>query len=90
VAILMVSLFTDVCGTEYDPEFSMGDHMFTDLALSRDLMTEYHRKFGQDGVAQKLSAMVLQRSFWPFGALQKNLDLPFTVSGSLLPCATSC
>ncbi|KAH9983287.1 Cullin-4B [Russula compacta] len=55
---------------EYDPEFGMGDHMFRDLALSRDNMAEYHERLGL-GYApeqQKLTAMVLQQSFWPFSS----------------------
>ncbi|KAI0292249.1 Cullin-4B [Multifurca ochricompacta] len=54
---------------EYDPEFGMGDHMFRDLALSRDTMTEYHKRIGPDRAAeQKLTTMVLQQSFWPFSS----------------------
>jgi cullin-4 len=48
----------------------MGDHMFRDLALSRDTMVEYHERLGP-GYApeqQKLTAMVLQQSFWPFSS----------------------
>ncbi|KAN0123228.1 Cullin-4B [Russula decolorans] len=54
---------------EYDPEFGMGDHMFRDLALSRDTMVEYHERIGPKRAAeQKLTAMVLQQSFWPFSS----------------------
>ncbi|KAI0249475.1 Cullin-4B [Lactifluus subvellereus] len=71
---------------EYDPEFGMGDHMFRDLALSRDAMGEYHQCLGPERAAeQKLTAMVLQQSFWPFssrkaqdvvipGPMQRELD----------------
>jgi cullin-4 len=45
----------------------MGDHMFRDLALSRDTMEEYHERLGHERAAeQRLTAMVLQQSFWPF------------------------
>lgn len=55
--------------TDYDPEFSMGDHMFQDLALSRDSMTEYHKRQGPERAAeQRLTTMVLQQSFWPFSS----------------------
>ncbi|KAI0785913.1 Cullin family-domain-containing protein [Abortiporus biennis] len=70
----------------YDPEFSMGDHMFNDLALSRDTMREYltHReRLGDDPEQQKLNAMVLQRSFWPFPARLQNIDLPPTMQDEL-------
>jgi hypothetical protein len=54
---------------DYDPEFSMGDHMFRDLALSRDSMTEYHKRLGPERAAeQRLTTMVLQQSFWPFSS----------------------
>lgn len=47
----------------------MGDHMFRDLALSRDSMVEYHERIGPERAAeQKLTAMVLQQSFWPFSS----------------------
>ncbi|KAN0136347.1 Cullin family domain containing protein [Lactarius tabidus] len=54
---------------DYDPEFSMGDHMFRDLALSRDSVTEYHKRLGPERAAeQRLTTMVLQQSFWPFSS----------------------
>ncbi|KAI9450503.1 Cullin-4B [Lactarius psammicola] len=54
---------------DYDPEFGMGDHMFRDLALSRDSMAEYHKRLGPERAAeQKLTTMVLQQSFWPFSS----------------------
>ncbi len=47
----------------------MGDHMFRDLALSRDTMEEYHKRLGPGRAAeQRLTAMVLQQSFWPFSS----------------------
>ncbi|KAG0701950.1 Cullin family-domain-containing protein [Suillus ampliporus] len=61
---------------KYDPEFGMGDHMFNDLALSRDIMREYQARIGDDSSVQQLSVMVLQRSVWPFLARKKDVDLP--------------
>ncbi|KAL1952365.1 hypothetical protein VTO73DRAFT_1514 [Trametes versicolor] len=64
---------------KYDPEFGTSDGMFTDLALSRDLMQDFleqQRKRGELGTAQKLNVMVLQRSNWPFSARKKDIDLP--------------
>ena len=49
----------------------MGDHMFRDLALSRDSMREFHERGIGGDRAEKLSVMVLQRSYWPFTARQK-------------------
>ncbi|EMD41477.1 hypothetical protein CERSUDRAFT_110046 [Gelatoporia subvermispora B] len=72
---------------QYDPEFGMGDHMFTDLALSRDLMREYidHRtRVGDPSSAQRLSVMVLQRSFWPFAARKHDVDLPVAMQEELI------
>jgi len=57
----------------------MGDHMFTDLALSRDSMREYHEKRSENFFTQKLNVMVLQRSFWPFATRKTDIDLPPTV-----------
>lgn len=48
----------------------MGDHMFRDLALSRDILGEFYDKPNISGSVQKLSVVVLQRSFWPFSARQ--------------------
>ncbi|THG96189.1 hypothetical protein EW026_g5599 [Hermanssonia centrifuga] len=64
---------------EYDPEFGMGDHMFKDLELSRGLMKEYteHReRQGEESTQQKMSVMVLQRSFWPFTTRKEDADIP--------------
>ncbi|KAI5118667.1 hypothetical protein M0805_001040 [Coniferiporia weirii] len=68
----------------YDPEFSMGDNMFRDLALSRDLLREFHERDVGRGSAQSLSVMVLQRSFWPFSARQREEALlPPTMQADL-------
>ncbi len=64
------ALFCDLNEREdYDPEFGMGDHMFRDLALSRDSMAEYHKRLGPERAAeQMLTTIVLQQSFWPFSS----------------------
>ena len=49
----------------------MGDQMFRDLQLSRDIMEEFHSKVDREGAAQDLAVMVLQNSFWPFSAKQR-------------------
>jgi cullin-4 len=72
---------------EYDPEFGMGDHMFNDLALSRDIMREYHARIADDSRAQKLSVMVLQRSVWPFVTRKKDVELPPAVSDDRVTAA---
>ncbi|KAH9920321.1 Cullin-4B [Fomitopsis serialis] len=51
----------------YDPEFGMGDHMFNDLALSRDLMRD----------------TTDNRSFWPFAARQYDVDIPPAMQAEL-------
>ncbi|KAL5534761.1 hypothetical protein ACEPAG_1225 [Sanghuangporus baumii] len=60
---------------QYDPEFSMGDNMFRDLALSRDLMTEFQEREARSGedksdqpsaLLRGLNVMVLEAAFWPF------------------------
>ncbi|KAG1769103.1 hypothetical protein EV702DRAFT_1142258 [Suillus placidus] len=61
----------------------MGDHIFNDLALSRDIMREYHARIKDDSSAQKLSVMVLLRSVWPFLARTKDGDLPSSVSDAV-------
>ncbi|KAH7907189.1 Cullin-4B [Hygrophoropsis aurantiaca] len=68
---------------DYDPEFGMGDHMFTDLQLSRDSMKEFHRKYDTDRSAHKLTVMVLQRGVWPFSARKKDIDLPLIMQEDL-------
>lgn len=54
----------------------MGEEMFKDLALSREMMKDYHAKLPANDPAQKLSVMVLQRSAWPFSVRDKSVDLP--------------
>jgi len=56
--------------------------MFKDLALSREAMREYHSKLSEDSAGQLLTAMVLQRSAWPFTAQKHTVDLPPNVSFS--------
>ncbi|KAI0825282.1 Cullin-domain-containing protein [Trametes gibbosa] len=72
---------------QYDSEFGTSDGMFTDLALSRDLMRDFleqQRKKGEVGTAQKLNVMVLQRSNWPFSARKKDADLPLWMQDDLV------
>lgn len=57
----------------------MGEHMFTDLSLSRDLMREYSNPRPgalTDTSKHKVSVMVLQHSAWPFAARQRDVALP--------------
>ncbi|KAH9487336.1 Cullin-4 [Psilocybe cubensis] len=61
---------------KYDPEFGMGEDMFKDLALSRESIREYHSRLPEDSPGHKLTAMVLQRSAWPFSAQKDSIDLP--------------
>ncbi|KAI6146691.1 Cullin-4B [Pisolithus tinctorius] len=70
----------------YDPEFGMGDHMFNDLALSRDLLHEYRNRLPEGGSRHSLSVMVLQRSYWPFAARKKDVDLPLWVHAIRTRC----
>lgn len=63
---------------EYDPEFGQGEHMFNDLALSREILSEFHDRVPETSSARKLSVMVLQQSVWPFAARKIDVDLhPF-------------
>jgi cullin-4 len=64
----------------YDPEFGMGEDMFKDLALSKEIMREYHDKLALESSGQKLTVMVLQRSAWPFTVPKSGIDLPPGVS----------
>jgi cullin-4 len=59
----------------------MGDHMFRDLALSRDNMVEYHERIGPGRAAeQRLTVMVLQQSFWPYSSrTAQDAFIPVTV-----------
>lgn len=54
--------------------------MFKDLALSRDMVHDYHSKLPQHSSGRKLSIMVLQRSAWPFNVQKTTIDLPPDVS----------
>jgi cullin-4 len=59
----------------------MGDQMFNDLVLSRDMMREYHSRLREDAPAHRLTVMVLQASVWPFSARTEGaLHLPHAVS----------
>ncbi|KAF8527847.1 Cullin-4B [Hysterangium stoloniferum] len=58
----------------YDPEFGKGDEMFKDLALSKDLLTEFHEKWSDE---KTFSVMVLQYSCWPYQPKKgRDIDLP--------------
>ena len=61
---------------EYDPEFGMGEDMFKDLALSKEMMRECHDKLPLDSDGRNLTVMVLQRSAWPFSVPKTGIDLP--------------
>ncbi|THH15298.1 hypothetical protein EW146_g5163 [Bondarzewia mesenterica] len=61
---------------QYDPEFSMGDHMFNDLILSRETIKEHHSRLSEKSDGQKLNVMILQQSFWPFSPRKTDIDLP--------------
>ena len=50
--------------------------MFKDLALSKEAMREYHSKLPEDDAGRLLTAMVLQRSAWPFTTQKHTVDLP--------------
>ena len=79
---IIIVIFTpsQIFTIEYDPEFSMGDHMFRDLALSRDILREFHERGIGSARGEKLSVMVLQRSYWPFTARPKgDILLPIEV-----------
>lgn len=54
--------------TDYDPEFGMGDQMFTDLNISRDLGKDYRAQLIKEGRKLDLvpEVMILQQSVWPF------------------------
>lgn len=77
-------LFILLVLVEYDPEFGMGEDMFKDLALSKESVGDYHSKMREDDPGRKLSAMVLQRSAWPFSKTDKTVDLPPNVRIPLL------
>ena len=57
----------------------MGEDMFKDLALSREMVHDYHSKLPQESSGRKLSVMVLQRSAWPFNIQKTTIDLPPSV-----------
>ncbi|KAK0231999.1 Cullin-4B [Armillaria nabsnona] len=63
----------------YDPEFGQAEKMFKDLALSRDLVEEFHRKHNQD----ELYVNVLERGGWPFSLQRPKIDLPVEMQEQL-------
>lgn len=58
----------DYVHADYDPEFGMGDQMFTDLNLSRDLGKDYRSVLTAKNKKLDLvpEVMILQQSVWPF------------------------
>lgn len=62
----------------------MGEEMFKDLALSREMMREYHSKLPEKSEGHKFSAMVLQRSAWPFSVQKHGVDLPLNVRATVI------
>ncbi|KAG8900346.1 hypothetical protein FRB99_006104, partial [Tulasnella sp. 403] len=66
----------------YDPEFGKGNDMFKDIALSRDLLSEYRarNRAHQD---KKMSVMVLKFSTWPFPKYEGTVNLPPQMSQAL-------
>ena len=54
----------------------MGEDMFKDLALSKEMISDYHSKLPEESSGRKLNAMVLQRSAWPFSVQKAGIDLP--------------
>ncbi|KIM81855.1 hypothetical protein PILCRDRAFT_821213 [Piloderma croceum F 1598] len=73
---------------QYDPDFGMGDHMFNDLALSRETMLEFLSKEAADHPSQNLSVMVLQQSVWPFPVRKQDAGLPPSMQDQLTRYAT--
>ncbi|KZT24381.1 Cullin-4B [Neolentinus lepideus HHB14362 ss-1] len=67
---------------QFDPEFETGDDMFKDLALSKDMLIEFHEKLPEDSPAHKLSVTVLQQSVWPF-TTSATVDLPVSMQDQL-------
>jgi len=65
----------------YDPEFGKGNDMFKDIALSQDLLDEYRTK--SSGNDEKMSAMVLKFSTWPFKKYEGTVNLPAEMSTAL-------
>ncbi|KAJ7081972.1 Cullin family-domain-containing protein [Mycena crocata] len=68
---------------EYDPEFSMGGEMFSDLALSREAMVEYHSTLPSDSEGHKLSVMVLKQGAWPYSDQATKIALPPSMQAEL-------
>lgn len=81
----MASEVNVVC-EDYDPEFSMGDQMFTDLNISRDLGRDYREQCAKLGRSTELApeVYVLQQSVWPFASRKGKLTavLPDNVGHS--------
>ncbi|KAJ7071490.1 Cullin-4B [Mycena amicta] len=68
---------------EYDPEFSAGGEMFSDLALSKDLINEHHKKLPLKGEGRKLWVMVLKQGAWPYSQQTQAIRLPESMQEQL-------
>ncbi|KAF7306598.1 CULLIN-2 domain-containing protein [Mycena indigotica] len=68
---------------EYDPEFSAGAEMFSDLTLSNELISEYHRKLPLKGDGRKLKVMVLKQGAWPYSQQPQGITLPVQMQEQL-------
>ncbi|KAK7688012.1 hypothetical protein QCA50_008382 [Cerrena zonata] len=75
---------------EYDSEFGMGDQMFKDLSLSKDLMREYQQQRVRNGESgnTRLNAVVLQRGFWPFSLKPSEAIIPNDMQSELTKYST--
>lgn len=65
------------CIAGYDPEFGRGNDMFKDIALSKDLMEEYRLSKGDKD--ERMTAMVLKFSTWPYSKSDGTINLPVEV-----------
>ncbi|KDQ30201.1 hypothetical protein PLEOSDRAFT_1035820 [Pleurotus ostreatus PC15] len=71
----MLKKLKDRPAIEYDAEFGMAEDMFKDLSLSRDMMRDFHDSLSAESAGRSLTAMVLQRSAWPFAVPKTTIDL---------------
>ncbi|KAL0068060.1 hypothetical protein AAF712_004964 [Marasmius tenuissimus] len=67
----------------YDAEFDQAQNMFTDLALARDMMNEYHGRLSEDSLGRNLFVTVLQTSAWPFASPKDAITLPQDLQAEL-------
>ncbi|KAF9053924.1 Cullin-4B [Hymenopellis radicata] len=69
--------------TGYDAEFGVGEEMFKDLSLSREMVREWHDKFQPGSPERNLNVFVLQHSVWPFASEKATLRLPVHMQSQL-------